>query len=224
MDNQMLGIDNSEDSFEPESLHPDDLAELLISDQKELQSFMRESVLIEESTASLDVLGDIQYPYTCYRVQGQSEPACKLTAPQDLPSSIRGIYKIDPGLRNVYARKQTLLKGVQACVWAHNGKSGTATVSGMSSKRFNQTRPGTPSSQHNRGRAFDVKLQGRMMSNGANYDQVACAYLCYYCVEAGATRVIFSDQAVVDAVNKTTGKNNCIRLSNHRNHIHMDDR
>jgi hypothetical protein len=209
---------------EPGTMYPDDIADMLTQDMKELNSFMHDSVLIEESAAKFNSLGEIEYPYTCYKIQGQSEWACKLTSPSDLPASIKGIYKIDAGLTNVYARKDSLLKGVQACIWSHNGKSGTATVSGMSSRRFDRTRPDTPSSQHNQGRAFDVKLQGRMMSDGASYDQMACAYLCLYCVEAGATRVIFSDQAAVDAVNKATGKNICLRLDNHKNHVHMDNR
>ncbi|MCP4368891.1 MAG: hypothetical protein GY797_12370 [Deltaproteobacteria bacterium] len=213
------------EEFESESLHPDDIVEQLTADESELKAFMsNKKALVQQSIAKVLGLGDIDYPYTCYRVQGQSDSACKLTAPQDLPSSIRDIYKIDSGLANVYSRKDTLLIGVQACVWSHFGKSGSATVSGMSSMRFDRTRPSSPTSQHNQGRAFDVKLQGRMMSNGSSYDQMACAYLCLYCVNAGATRVIFSDQAVVDAVNKTTGKKVCIRLDNHRNHVHMDNR
>lgn len=208
------------------SLHPDDIAEELTAGFTEFEALKQETkeVFVFEEAEAIKGLGDINYPYTCYRVQGQSTPACKLTAPSDLPSSIQGIYKVDHGLSNVYSRKDTLLIGVQACVYSHFGKSGTATVSGMSAMRFNTTRPSTPTSQHNKGRAFDVKLQGRMMSNGSSYDQMACAYLCLYSVEAGATRVIFSDQAVVDAVNKATGKNVCIKLGGHKNHIHLDNR
>lgn len=208
-----------------ESLLPEELEEELSVGIKEFDAFLKESdSVIGLNSEQLQSLGDIKYPYTCYKIQGQSERSCKLTSPSDLPNEIRGIYKIDSGLSNVYSRKDTLLKGVQACVWSHFGKSGTVTVSGMSSMRFDRTRPGTPTSQHNKGRAFDVKLQGRMMSNGSSYDQVACAYLCLYCVNAGATRVIFSDKAVVDAVNKATGKSVCLRLDNHKNHIHMDNR
>lgn len=211
--------------LEFETLHPDDIAEELASELGVFTALKEEAEsLIQMSTMSLIGLGEIEYPYTCYRVQGQSSWACKLTAPSDLPSNIRGIYKIDYGLNNVYSREDTLNIGVQACVYSHFGKSGTATVSGMSSMRFNETRPSTPTSQHNKGRAFDVKLQGRMMSNGSSYDQMACAYLCLYCVEASATRVIFSDKAVVDAVNKATGKNVCIALSGHKNHVHIDNR
>jgi len=216
---------NETEDFEVESLHPDDIVEQLTADKAELKTFMSDTeVLVQESTAKVRGLKDIDYPYTCYRVQGQSDWACKLTAPSDLPSSIRGIYKIDSGLANIYSRKDTPLIGVQACFWSHFGKSGTPTVSGMSSMRFDRSRPSTPTSQHNKGRAFDVKLTGRMMTNGGSYDQMACAYLCLYCVGAGATRVIFSDQAVVDAVNKATGKSVCLRLDNHRNHVHMDNR
>lgn len=94
----------------------------------------------------------------------------------------------------------------------------------MSAEKFNTTRTDKPESQHNFGKAFDVKLQGRMKSNGSNYDQLACAYLCLYCVEAGSSKVFFSDQQVVDAVNKTTGKNVCQNIPDHENHIHMDIR
>ncbi|TDQ25443.1 hypothetical protein [Tenacibaculum caenipelagi] len=213
---------NHEEHFE--SMYPDDIADLLVPEIKEFHAFVKENEnVISLCSSPIKLLGDINYPYTCYRVSGQSN-ACKLTSPSDLPSEIKGIYKVDYGLTNVYAEESTLLKGVQACVYSHFGKSGTVTVSGMSSMRFNRTRPSTPTSQHNKGRAFDVKLQGRMMSNGSNYDQMACAYLCLYCVESGATKVFFSDQAVVDAVNKATGKNVCRQISGHKNHIHMDCR
>lgn len=207
------------------SLDPIDIADELTVAINELSEFhsSSEKVITVEST-KLVGLADIEYPYTCYRVPGQAENACKLTSPSDLPSQIRDIYKIDSGLNNLYAQKNTLLIGVQACVWSRYGKSGVATVSGMSAMKFNTTRPSTPTSQHNKGRAFDVKLQGRMMSNGSSYDQLACAYLCMYCVEAGATRLIFSDNAVVDAVNKATGKSVCIALAGHKNHIHLDNR
>jgi hypothetical protein len=223
MQNKELNYLEEDEYF---SLHPDDIAEELASGLEEFEALRKETdeVFVFEEQEVIKGLGDINYPYTCYRVQGQSTPACKLTAPSDLPSSIRGIYKVDSGLSNVYSRKDTLMIGVQACVWSHFGKSGTATVSGMGAMRFNTTRPSTPTSQHNKGRAFDVKLQGRMLSNGSSYDQMACAYLCVYAVNAGAKRVIFSDQAVVDAVNKATGKNVCLMLGGHRNHIHLDNR
>lgn len=211
--------------FEVESLHPDDIADALSDAMPELAALKSAAVpVIARNLKSFELLGDIQYPYTCYAVSGQADRACKLTEPKDLPPEIRGIYLIDYGLSNVYSTDATLGVGVQACVYSHFGKSGTATVSGMSTMRFNTTRPGTPNSQHNFGRAFDVKLQGRMKSNGAAYDQMACAYLCLYCVESGATRVYFSDQAVVDAVNKATGKAVCSNISGHENHVHMDCR
>lgn len=207
-----------------ESMHSDDIAELLMPEMADFQKFLKEEkTLINQCSSPIKMLGDINYPHTCYVVSGQAN-ACKLTTPADLPADIRGIYLIDYGLANVYATQSTLLTGVQACVYGHFGKSGTVTVSGMSAMRFNTTRPTTPNSQHNFGRAFDVKIQGRMKSNGTNYDQMACAYLCIYCVEAGATRVFFSDQVVVDAVNKATGKSVCSNIAGHENHIHMDCR
>jgi hypothetical protein len=207
------------------SLHPDDITPLLLDAINSLTlSRKDEGKRIFAHATNIKLLGDIQYPYVCYLVPDQADNACKLTSPSDLPVEIRDIYLIDPGPDNLYATQSTLLVGVQACVYSKNGNSGTATVSGMSALRFNTTRPATPSSQHNFGKAFDVKLQGRMKSNGASYDQLACAYLCLYCVEAGATKVLFSDQAVVDAVNQATGKTVCSNISGHENHIHMDCR
>lgn len=211
--------------YEFESMHPDDIANTLgeaMANMDALRALSEPAIL--SSSVTIDLLGDIKYPYTCYAVSGQSERACKLTEPNDLPNEIRGIYRIDHGLTNIYSTASTLGVGVQACVYSHFGESGTVTVSGMSSMRFNATRPNTPNSQHNYGRAFDVKLQGRMKSNGSSYDQMACAILCLYCVESGATKVFFSDQSVVDAVNKATGKNICSNISGHENHIHMDCR
>jgi hypothetical protein len=218
-------MNHEENDFHAESMHPDDIADLLSDAAKSLKLFKADGKgIIQNYTKGFELLGDIQYPYTCYRVDGQSDPACKLTAPSDLPSEIRGIYLIDSGLSNIYSTESTLLVGVQACIYSNFGKSGTATVSGMSAMRFNTTRPNTPNSQHNFGKAFDVKLQGRMKSNGSAYDQMACAYLCLYCVDAGATKVFFSDQSVVDAVNKATEKTVCSNISGHENHIHMDCR
>ncbi len=166
---------------------------------------------------------DVPYPNKCYRVEGQSDLACELADPSELSSGYS--YKIDVGLQNIYATKDTLLKGVSACFNSFKeSKSGIVTVSGMSAKKFNTTRPDTPTSQHNFGRAFDVKLQGRMKSNGNNYDPLACSILCLFCVEAGATKVFFSDQQVVNDVNKVTGKNVCQNIPGHENHIHMDCR
>jgi hypothetical protein len=203
----------------------DDILDDLVKEIDELDRFrLSDYPNILHNNANIKLLGDISYPYTCYGVNGQDVRACKLTSPSDLPADIRSIYLIDYGLNNIYANEASLLIGVQACVYSHFGKSGTATVSGMSAMLFRTTRPSTPNSQHNFGRAFDVKLQGRMKSNGGSYDQMACAYLCLYCVEAGATKVFFSDQAVVDAVNKATGKSVCQNIKDHENHIHMDCR
>ena len=218
-------MQSTESEYHIDWMHPDDIAEVLLQSMSELDALKALATpVIQRNLKSFKLLGDIQYPYTCYAVSGQSERACKLTSPSDLPSDIRGIYLIDYGLNNVYSTDATLGVGVQACVYSHFGRSGTATVSGMSAMRFNTTRPNTPNSQHNYGRAFDVKLQGRMKSNGAAYDQMACSYLCLYCVEAGATRVYFSDQTVVDAVNKATGKSICANIPDHENHVHMDCR
>lgn len=218
-------MENHTHDYEFESMHPDDIADAISDAMPGIAALKAAATpVIMHNLRTIDLLGDIQYPYTCYAVSGQAERACKLTEPRDLPADIRGIYLIDPGLTNIYSTDPTLNVGVQACVYSHFGKSGTTTVSGMSAMRFNTTRPNTPNSQHNFGRAFDVKLQGRMKSNGAAYDQMACAYLCLYCVEAGATKVFFSDQSVVDAVNKATGKNVCSNISGHENHVHMDCR
>lgn len=218
-------MDGNSFDLHTESLHPDDISPLLVAAKKTLDASieLKGNRIIPHATI-INLLDDIEYPYVCYRVEGQNDPACKLTAPNDLPIEIRDIYLIDPGLGNVYATQSTLLVGVQASVYSKYGNSGTATVSGMSAMKFDTTRPDTPGSQHNCGKAFDVKLQGRMKSNGASYDQLACAYLCLYCVEAGATKVFFSDQAVVDAVNQATGKSVCSNISGHENHIHMDCR
>jgi hypothetical protein len=149
------------DELEIASMHPDDIADELTTALMELSEFRkRTDKVIRSVVASLEGLANTDYPYTCYKVPGQSSDACKLTSPSDLPAQLRDIYKIDSGLDNLYARKSCLLIGVQACVWARYGKSGVATVSGMSAMKFNTTRPSSPTSQHNKGRAFDVKLQG----------------------------------------------------------------
>jgi hypothetical protein len=217
-------MENGAHDFEFEALHPDEIADALAEAQADFERFSVLGPAITLNSASLRLLDEIKYPYICYAVPDQTERACKLTAPADLPAEIRDIYLIDPGLTNVYANNASLLLGVQTCVYARFGKSGTATVSGMSAMKFSTTRPGTPTSQHNFGRAFDVKLQGRMKSNGAAYDQLACAYLCLYAVEAGASKLFFSDQTVVDAVNKVTGKAVCQNIAGHENHIHLDGR
>lgn len=199
------------------------LGELLSEALSELEELKSSSISVHVDEATFAPISEIKYPYKCYSMSGQ-ENACKLTPPSELPTEIRGIYRVDPGLTNVYATRSTLLMGVQACVYSVFGKAGQVTVSGMSAMTFRNTRPSTPSSQHNFGRAFDVKLQGRMKSNGAAYDRLACAYLCLYCVEAGASMVIFSDQEVVDAVNKATNKSVCRNIAGHENHIHLDGR
>ncbi|MFR9694851.1 hypothetical protein ACL02V_29500 [Bacillus mobilis] len=204
-----------------------DIANAITDDLKNLRTYLVNAKLVNPNT--FELLDDVDVPIECTPVDGQAEPACKLPDPNELPTEIKGCYKIDLGLQNIYAIKDTLKVGVQACIYSHFGKGGTATVSGISAMKFNKTRPDTPGSQHNFGRAFDVKLQGRMMIKpdgqvNPDYDQLACAYLCAYCVEAGASKVFFSDQKVVDAVNKATGKNVCQNIDNHKNHIHMDCR
>ncbi|KAG0045147.1 hypothetical protein BGZ90_008532, partial [Linnemannia elongata] len=146
-----------------------DIANALLTSMPELHK-LKELYKLKSSTVrvtqqKVTLLGDIQYPYMCYEVPGQSDWACQLTSPIILPDNIRDIYLIDYGLSNIFSTETALLMGVQACVYSHFGKSGTVTVSGMSSMTFNTTRPNTPHSQHNFGRAFDVKLQGRMKSN-----------------------------------------------------------
>lgn len=218
--NPGMGAMNAQYDYELEPVGLDELIESLRPEVGMLGLMIEnDKPRIFKHNIDLKLL-DIKYPYVCYRVDGQ-ENACKLTAPADLPADIRGIYLVDYGLNNLYATNAALLMGVQACVYSHFGKSGTATVSGMSAMRFNTTRPDNPTSPHNTGRAFDVKLQGRMKSDGTRYDKLACAYLCLYCVEAGATRVYFSDHEVVKAVNETTGKTVCEFLGGHENHVHL---
>jgi hypothetical protein len=173
-------------------------------------------------------LADVEYPYVCYTVSGQDN-ACLLTAPANLPQELAGLYRIDAGLTNLYAREASLIMGVQACYyWFADGNTPSITVTGISSMRFSDTRPNTPTSQHNFGKAFDVKLAGLMLTDGTSYDAYKCALVCLCGALAGATRVFFSDQQVVDAVNQVLRDNGrpavCQNIADHRNHIHFDNR
>jgi hypothetical protein len=185
--------------------------------------------IIQAATTSCSFTVPATYPATCEPVPPLLERSCKLLLPASLPASLAGLYLIDPGLTNIYAIEASLLMGVRACcLWKNEGLTPVATVTGMSSRRFSETRPDTPTSQHNFGRAFDVKLAGLMKSNGASYDKKKCALLCLCCALAGASFVIFSDQEVVDAVNKILRNNLkpqvCRNLPDHENHVHMDNR
>jgi len=207
-----------------EEITSDEMSELLSTELNEVAAMKSDPFIIAvtKEKTKMRMLGDtIQYPYTKYQVSGQNEWACRLTPIEELPSDIKHIYRIDPGLTNIYATEKGLLTGVQACIFSVNGKSGVVTVNGMSSMLFKNTRPNTPTSPHNTGKSFDVKLAGRMKSDGGSYDHMACAYLCLYAVEAGSTRVYFADQTVIDAVNKATGKSVCEFRADHANHVHM---
>jgi hypothetical protein len=200
----------------------DKLVDFIKSASIELQSKLKNKIVIQQNVAKLKLINDVTYTYKSYKVTGQ-EDACKLTAVSDLPAELKNIYLIDSGLTNIYSNKDTLLTGVQACIYClENGY--TPTVSGMSAMTFNTTRPETPTSQHNFGKAFDIKIQGKMMSDGTKYDAVGCGILALCLVSAGATRVFFADQAVIDAVNKATNKTVCKFDKDHKNHVHMDMR
>lgn len=145
-----------------------------------------------------------------------------------LPAGERGMYvRYDAGCVNQHwgtpATVELALNLARR--WWRNGHQPTIHFGDISARNFART---GCHSAHKTGTHLDVDLPGSLPRD-RDYNEEKrkkCSALCWYAVSLGAQRVLFSDSAVAEAVNKLARENGlrgrvAVR-ADHDNHFHIE--
>nr|VFK21088.1 MAG: Penicillin-insensitive murein endopeptidase [Candidatus Kentron sp. LPFa] len=109
--------------------------------------------------------------------------------------------------------------------WWKRGNRPTMLLGDISAKNFGQT---GCHSAHKNGKHLDADLSGTLPSDsGYNLDkQKKCAIICWFAIQLGARRALFSDSAVAKAVNKIAVDKGypgrVVVRTDHDNHFHFE--
>lgn len=179
-----------------------------------------------ETVVTVGVLDD-SVPVRCVNVPNQGQ-ACEVPHHNSLPPNLRGMYiRANVGGRNQHWGRPQLLKVALSVAynWWKNGNSPKCLIADLSAHRFRNTQGhGT----HKTGDDADFDLAGTLPADG-NYTsakQQKCAVFVATCLAVGASRVLFSDSAVVNAVNRWAAQNGipgrARTEARHNDHFHLD--
>jgi len=109
--------------------------------------------------------------------------------------------------------------------WWKQGKTPTMLLGDVSARNFAQT---GCHCAHKNGTHVDADLAGTLPRDpGSNRDkQIKCAIVCWFAIQLGARRVLFSDGQVAEAVNKIAAEKGfpgrvAVR-ADHDNHFHFE--
>lgn len=179
-----------------------------------------------ESVITVGVLGDT-IPVRCVNVPNQGQ-ACEVPHQNSLPSNLRGMYiRANIAGRNQHWGKPRLVQVVLnvAYNWWKNGNSPKCLIADLSAQRFRDTQG---HATHKTGEDADFDLKNTLPADG-NYTaakQQKCATFIATCLAVGASRVLFSDAAVVNAVNRWAAQNGISGRARtearHNTHFHLD--
>jgi len=109
--------------------------------------------------------------------------------------------------------------------WWKQGFKPTLLIGDLSAKDFSKT---GCHAAHKTGTHVDMDLAGTLPRDpGYNREnQLKCAQLCWFAIQLGAKRVLFSDSTVARAVNELAKKNGLPgrveTRSDHDNHFHIE--
>ncbi len=109
--------------------------------------------------------------------------------------------------------------------WWKKGYSPTMLLGDISARNFSQT---GCHSAHRSGTHLDADLAGTLpRDSGYNLDKKKkCAIVCWFAIQLGARRALFSDSDVAKAVNKAAQENNfpgrVVVRADHDNHFHFE--
>ena len=179
-----------------------------------------------ETIVTVGVLND-SVPVRCVNVPNQGQ-ACEVPHHNSLPSNLRGMYiRANIAGRNQHWGRRQLVQIVLnvAYNWWKDGNSPKCLIADLSAQRF---RDSQGHATHKTGEDADFDLANTLPADG-NYTSVKqkkCALFVATCLAAGASRVLFSDSAVVNAVNNWAKANSILgrarKEARHNNHFHLD--
>lgn len=192
------------------------------------------SELVDDFVALLDLqpLSTVALPsgsvaIHCEKVGGQGE-ACQVPHQSELPEELKGMYiRADVGGKGYHWGKRRLIELTLkiAYAWWKEGNKPICLVSHLSAKRFKGT---TGHKSHKTGEDADFDLAKTLPKDGnwTAKKQKKCLRFVTICLQAGASRVLFSDEATVKAANviaKREGWAGRARVdADHDNHFHVD--
>ncbi|MCY4515571.1 MAG: penicillin-insensitive murein endopeptidase [Candidatus Tectomicrobia bacterium] len=172
-------------------------------------------------------LQDDSLPLRCVNVPEQGQ-ACELPHHNSLPSNLKGMYsRANIAGRGQHWGRPQLVEVVLnvAYNWWKNGNTTKCLIADLSAQRF---RDSQGHATHRAGEDADFDLANTLPAD-ENYNptkQQRCAMFVAICLAAGASRVLFSDAAVVNGVNKWAKqqgiRGRAKRETRHNNHFHLD--
>lgn len=154
--------------------------------------------------------------------------AVELPRPQDLPPEYKGMYSrycLGHPDQHWGTRATVIATLNVAYNWWKNGNSPTMLIGHISAKDFAATRG---HSAHKTGTHVDIDLAETLpRDSGYNREaQLKCARVCWFAIQAGFQRGLFSDQVVCDAVNKLAADKGfpgrMVVRADHDNHFHFE--
>ncbi len=170
------------------------------------------------------------YPYSCVIVEDQGQ-TCKITPVNELPDDLKKLYIVKSGIKDEWSIEESLFMTVDTCyLFTYVIELGSITINGASLKNFKNTRPNPPGnkSKHNFGKAFDLKIAGKMPIDGDNYSYIDNLFTMICAGINHAYRIYFSDKDAVKEANEILknefeiNTNPCRVESNHNDHIHIE--
>ena len=207
-----------QNSFEVANLGTVSLTD--VSDDRTLLSgLLVEAAKAERNTAELGEL--ISSPE-------EMAAAVELPCPQNLPPKYKGMYsRYCLGYPDQHwGTRATVLATLNVAYnWWKNGNSPTMLIGHISAQDFAATRS---HSAHKTGTHVDIDLAGTLPRD-PEYNrekQLKCARVCWFAIQAGFQRGLFSDQVVCDAVNKLAADKRfpgqMVVRADHDNHFHFE--
>ena len=191
----------------------------LSDDRTPLSELLVEAAEADRNTAELGEL--ISSPE-------ERAAAVELPRPQDLPPEYKGMYSrycLGHPDQHWGTRATVIATLNVAYNWWKNGNSPTMLIGHISAQDFAATRG---HSAHKTGTHVDIDLAGTLPRD-PEYNrekQLKCARVCWFAIQAGFQRGLFSDQVVCDAVNKLAADKRfpgqMVVRADHDNHFHFE--
>jgi murein endopeptidase len=154
--------------------------------------------------------------------------AVELPHHSQLKPEYKGMYeRYDSGCADQHwGTEPTVLMALNlAYNWWKQGNTPTMLLGDISAKTFSQT---GCHSAHKTGTHVDADLSGTLPRDpGYNQDkQLKCAIVCWFAIQLGTRRVLFSDDVVAQAVNQIAAEKGFAGRvevrADHDNHFHFE--
>lgn len=193
-------------------------------DEKILESLKKEP---DYRPAPIVYVEPDQIPIVIEDVAGQGS-ASKLPDHRDLPDRYKNLYiRVDlSGNKQHWGKPKMVQQMINTAYnWWAGGNRPVCLITDLSRKKFKQT---TGHRTHKSGEDGDFDLARTLPRDGkfTAAKRAKCVKFMKCCIEAGFSRVLFSDRNAIDTVNAWAKTNNIAGrakfASDHDNHIHVD--